>query len=45
MTELVYESLEKSKHALIEAGAGTGKSIAYLLASYIMPSKTVSGFL
>jgi len=33
MTELVYESLEKSKHALIEAGAGTGKSIAYLLAS------------
>ncbi|MGP4075297.1 ATP-dependent DNA helicase DinG [Halobacillus sp. K22] len=33
MTELVFNSLDSSKHALIEAGAGTGKSIAYLLAS------------
>ncbi|QAS50808.1 ATP-dependent DNA helicase DinG [Halobacillus litoralis] len=35
MTTNVHEAFEQDKHAVIEAGAGTGKSVAYLLtASY-----------
>ncbi|MCP3025884.1 ATP-dependent DNA helicase DinG [Halobacillus sp. A5] len=33
MSESVYHALAANKHALIEAGAGTGKSIAYLLSA------------
>ncbi|MFC7060426.1 ATP-dependent DNA helicase DinG [Halobacillus seohaensis] len=33
MSDIVYQSLSKNQHALIEAGAGTGKSIAYLLST------------
>jgi ATP-dependent DNA helicase DinG len=33
MMKLVYEALETSQHALIEAGTGIGKSLAYLIPS------------
>ncbi|WJE14066.1 ATP-dependent DNA helicase DinG [Halobacillus sp. ACCC02827] len=33
MTDHVYRALENKRHAIIEAGTGTGKSVAYLLAS------------
>ncbi|WP_101844065.1 ATP-dependent DNA helicase DinG [Halobacillus sp. Marseille-P3879] len=33
MSQTVYQSLSSNKHALIEAGAGTGKSISYLLSA------------
>src|SRR5690242_8062441 len=31
MAEAVYEALDGQNHAIIEAGTGTGKTIAYLL--------------
>ncbi|MFQ3543007.1 ATP-dependent DNA helicase DinG [Halobacillus rhizosphaerae] len=31
MSRIVYESFNRSEHALVEAGAGTGKSAAYLI--------------
>ncbi|GCD82122.1 ATP-dependent helicase DinG [Parageobacillus thermoglucosidasius] len=33
MMKLVYEALETSQHALVEAGTGIGKSLAYLIPS------------
>ncbi|WP_226579263.1 ATP-dependent DNA helicase DinG [Halobacillus litoralis] len=33
MTSKVHEAFQMKKHAVIEAGTGTGKSVAYLLAS------------
>ncbi|UOR12487.1 ATP-dependent DNA helicase DinG [Halobacillus amylolyticus] len=33
MSEAVYQSLNEERHALLEAGAGTGKSLAYLLST------------
>lgn len=33
MSEDIYRSLTENRHALIEAGTGTGKSIAYLLSA------------
>lgn len=33
MSSHVHEAFIKNKHAIIEAGAGTGKSVAYLLSS------------
>ncbi|GGF09599.1 ATP-dependent helicase DinG [Halobacillus andaensis] len=33
MSESIYRALTEPQHALIEAGAGTGKSIAYLLSA------------
>ncbi|UOQ93554.1 ATP-dependent DNA helicase DinG [Halobacillus shinanisalinarum] len=33
MSEAVYQSLDEGRHALLEAGAGTGKSLAYLLST------------
>ncbi|MFD2925780.1 ATP-dependent DNA helicase DinG [Halobacillus naozhouensis] len=33
MSEAVYQALSKGKHALIEGGAGIGKSLAYLLSA------------
>ncbi|GEN53943.1 ATP-dependent DNA helicase DinG [Halobacillus faecis] len=33
MTSSVKRALEENKHAIIEAGAGTGKSVAYLLSA------------
>ncbi|OQM45188.1 ATP-dependent helicase DinG [Anoxybacillus sp. UARK-01] len=33
MMEMVYEALDTSQHALIEAGTGIGKSLAYLIPS------------
>jgi ATP-dependent DNA helicase DinG len=35
MTRLVAEAFDQSQHVMIEAGTGTGKSIAYLLPSII----------
>lgn len=31
MSEIIYDAFKEHKHALIEAGTGTGKSLAYLL--------------
>ena len=31
MAQAVYEALENQGHAIIEAGTGTGKTLAYLL--------------
>ena len=31
MAELVHEAFEKRNHAIVEAGTGTGKTLAYLL--------------
>lgn len=39
MMDTVYRSFLDSKHALIEAGTGVGKSIAYLLPSAIFASE------
>lgn len=33
MSENIYDSFQAEKHALIEAGTGTGKSLAYLIPS------------
>jgi ATP-dependent DNA helicase DinG len=33
MMDIVYDSFEKSRHSVIEAGTGVGKSLAYLLPS------------
>lgn len=33
MMKIVYEALETSQHALVEAGTGIGKSLAYLIPS------------
>lgn len=33
MTENIYDSFQAGEHALIEAGTGTGKSLAYLIPS------------
>ncbi|MCR2820213.1 ATP-dependent DNA helicase DinG [Lederbergia panacisoli] len=41
MMNSVYESFEKNKHAVIEAGTGTGKTLGYLLPSlYFAVSKS-----
>ncbi|ARI77277.1 ATP-dependent DNA helicase DinG [Halobacillus mangrovi] len=40
MSEAVQQALNHSNHAMIEAGAGTGKSIAYLLAAVHHSMKT-----
>jgi ATP-dependent DNA helicase DinG len=31
MADLVEEAIDQKKHAIIEAGTGTGKSLAYLI--------------
>ena len=40
MAELVYKALQQGEHAVVEAGTGTGKSLAYLIPA-IYSNKTV----
>ena len=40
MAELVYKALQQGEHAVIEAGTGTGKTLAYLIPA-IYSNKTV----
>ena len=35
MMDIVYDSFQKEQHAMIEAGTGVGKSLAYLLPAVI----------
>ena len=41
MTQMLEQSLEESKHAIIEAGTGVGKSFAYLLPHILSGKRTV----
>lgn len=40
MMDSVYESFQNNEHALIEAGTGIGKSLAYLIPSIIFSKQT-----
>ena len=35
MMDIVYDAFQKEHHAIIEAGTGVGKSLAYLLPAVI----------
>jgi len=40
MSELIFDAFQSEKHALIEAGTGTGKSLAYLIPAIYESVKT-----
>ena len=41
MAELVHEAFEKHRHAIVEAGTGTGKTLAYLLPAIVSGRRVV----